>query len=126
MAEVMTERTIEIPLLTYGSEGKPSKATAKIDIPDSLGILDHDEPVPQDCGMFSILTEADGDKRVVWNTLSIPEINDAKEMFNNLIAKGMTAFAVGLDGQQTSRELKFFEATAGEVVFAPARALRAG
>lgn len=127
MTTLTAERIIEIPLLTYGNEGKSSKVTRKVNIPDSLNILENDDDiVPNGCGIFSILTEDDGDKRVVWNTMNIPEINDAKKMFDSLVKQGMTAFLVGKNGQQSSKEMKKFDPHVGEIVFAPARAMERG
>jgi hypothetical protein len=124
MTTVTEERVLEFPLMTAGS--KTGSATAQIAIPDSLSVLGMGEEKGLDCGQFTILTRKDGDKRVVWNRMSLPEIRDAKKMFDEMVAKGMTPYRVGQDGQRTAQAMKEFDAAAEEVVFLPTKALAKG
>lgn len=90
-----------------------------VKIPDSLQLLRDGEAVPKKRVCWRIMTKRDGDKRVVWDARSIPEINDAKKLFDQLKAEGMTPFVVGTDGSATSREMEEFDPLAEEVLFVP-------
>jgi len=100
------------------------KLTEDYEVPDNLTILE-EEDVPADCGIFRIMTE-EGDTRIVWNKFSIAEINDAQKAFQELIAKGMMPYKVGVDGKPSSEEMKEFDPTAEEVVFLPMPMLAGG
>jgi hypothetical protein len=97
-----------------------------IEIPDELTILeDGQEPEPyQVCWRF--LSQKDGDKRVVWNSGSIPEINAAKSMFQKLVAEGMTPYRVGTGGSASPTVMDEFDPTAEEVIFMPTKMIAAG
>jgi hypothetical protein len=56
-------------------------------------------------------------KRVVWEATSIPQIAEARKLFDALREEGMTAFRVGTDGKQSSEEMKEFDPLAEEVIF---------
>lgn len=79
-----------------------------------------------DFGCFRIMSQADGDKRVVWCRKKIAEIKAAKTMFMGLISKGMIPYKVGVDGAATSEEMTEFDPTAEEVIFMPVRAIAGG
>lgn len=97
-----------------------------IEIPEELTILeDGQQPEPfQVCWRF--LSQKDGDKRVVWNSGSIPEINAAKSMFQTLVSKGMTPYRVGSGGRATPTVMNEFDAGAEEVIFMPTKMIVAG
>ncbi len=77
-------------------------------------------------GCFRMLSQKDGDKRVVWCRRVIAEIRAAKQMFLDLISKGMIPYKVGVDGQTSAEEMKEFDPTAEEVIFMPIRAIAGG
>ncbi len=110
MTTLVEERTIE----TFTHE--------IIEIPESLRLGD---PEPGDC-VFRILSQKDGDKRVVWNRRRIQEINDAKIMFDKLIAEGLVPYKVGTDGRATSEVMTEFDPYAQEVIFMPIMAVVGG
>lgn len=107
------ERTIE----TFTKKTLP--------IPDELRVTDGTCQADGDC-VFRIMSQKDGDKRVVWNKFSIPEINAANQLFKDLIAEGMVPYKVGVDGKATSEVMTEFDATAEEVIFLPIRAVVGG
>lgn len=94
------------------------------DIPESLQVVEQ-STAPQDCGMFRILSK-DGDTRVVWNKLSLAEVRDAKEMFDDLVDKGMIPYLVGIDGKASTQVMSQFDPSAEEVIFLPMRAIVGG
>lgn len=102
------------------------KGNQSVTVPDELTILaDGETPKPnQVCWRF--LSQKDGDKRVVWDAHSIPEINAAKEMFQDLVAQGMTPYRVGADGRSTPEVMDEFDPTAEEVIFMPTKMIAAG
>jgi len=79
-----------------------------------------------DFGCFRILSQKDGDKRVVWCRKVIAEIKAAKKMFMDLISKGMTPYKVGVNGAATSVVMDEFDPLAEEVIFMPMKAIRGG
>lgn len=124
MPTTVENRTVEVPLITAGKT--PGEATALIDIPESLSILDIGEDKGTTCGQFTILTKKDGDKRVVWDRMSLPQIRDAKEMFDSMVNEGMTPFRVSGDGRTSTEVVKVFDPSAEEIIFLPTRAVRKG
>jgi len=109
-----------------------AKNTAQI--PEELLILDpnpdlHDEQIAElggDCGIFSILSQPDGDKRVVWCRKILDQIKAAKDMFMDLISQGMVPYRVGRDGKATSEVMREFDPLAEEVIFMPVKAIAGG
>ncbi len=101
-------------------------AREMVEIPPELTILeDGQNPEPgQVCWRF--LSQKDGDKRVVWNSGSIPEINAAKEMFQELVSQGMTPYRVEPGGGASPRVMDEFDASAEEVIFMPTKMIAAG
>lgn len=101
----------------------------------SLGTLRvADGPIPAHLSLFRILHQDDGDKRIVWDSMNLSEIIDAKQMFNELIEAGMTPYRVDLSGKRTPEVMTTFDPTAEElvmserreIVFAPTRAVAGG
>lgn len=116
-------------------------ANQKYDVPFELSVLRGDftpeeaasiagsleiEAIVEDFGCFRIMSQADGDKRVVWCRKVIAEIKAAKKMFLDLISKGMVPYKVGVDGQASAMEMKEFDPTAEEVIFMPIKAISGG
>lgn len=109
------------------------------EVPSELLILESEEHVLElsahakvlkvttsDLGCFRILSQTDGDKRVVWCRRILAEIRAAKEMFLDLISKGMVPYKVGVGGKASSVVMKEFDPTAEEVIFMPVRAIAGG
>lgn len=97
----------------------------EIPIPDDLRLLgDFQEPDLNDC-VFRVLSQKDGDKRVVWSRNSIPEINAAKQMFTILIAEGMVPYRVGAGGHAAD-VMDQFDPGAQEVIFMPTKMIAGG
>ena len=88
-------------------------------LPIGLTELSDDAQLDDGCGMFRILNQVDGDKRVVWNRMNLPEIRSAKQMFNDLIAEGLVPYRVGPGGARSNSVMREFDATAEEVIFIP-------
>ena len=101
-------------------------AGKKCAIPEELTIVDDDYVSKAEDCFFRIMTADDGDKRVVWNRLSVPEIHAAKKMFNELLTSGMVPYKVGLDGKKTSEVMQEFNPSAEEIIFVPMQAMRGG
>ncbi len=97
----------------------------KVDIPDNLRILQDGESIGEGECVFRILGK-EGDRRIVWNSSSIPEINDACSLFKNLIKEGMVPYRVGVGGRTSADVMTEFDPHAGEVIFMPMKAIRGG
>ena len=114
-----TARTIRI---TAKSIGKASDEAIDVDIPESLGMLDDAHAAPDGCGMFRILTPQDGDKRVVWDSRDLRQINDAKDIFNDLVEEGLRPYRVDPSGRRSPEIMDEFDPSAEEIYFAPDQA----
>jgi len=101
-------------------------ANQTYEVPEILKILDSETVTDPENGCFRVMSQKDGDKRVVWSRKVIAEIKAAKQMFLDLISKGMTPYKVGVDGAATSEVMKEFDPIAEEIIFIPVRALAGG
>jgi len=106
-------QTIEI------SPIKGSNAREEIQIPEKLRCLEHGEKAPKGFGTFRVMSEKSGDDRIVWDCRDLDQIEDAKAMFDELIAKGLVPYRVGIDGKRSPAEMIEFDPFAEEVVFVP-------
>lgn len=97
----------------------------EIELPEDLSVLT-DGSKGLECGMFRILNQADGDKRIAWNRLSIASVRAAKDLFNKLILAGLKPFRVDADGKQDPEMMTEFDPAAEEVIFAPYPMLAGG
>ena len=97
-----------------------------LDLPEELSMLDGDQQPEPGCGCFRILSQEDGDKRIVWRKESLAEINAAKDMFNDLVRQGMVPHRVGSDGRRNNEVMREFDPAAEEVVFLPMSMIRGG
>jgi hypothetical protein len=98
---------------------KGSSVTKKIGIPDSLHIMQDGEEPRKYHNIFRVMTAKDGDKRVIWDCRDLAQINDAKAMFDELVAQGLVPYKVGFDGGATSEVMDMFDPAAEEVIFLP-------
>jgi len=124
VVDCFAKQTYNIPdaLHILGRNG----GTAEENFVELAAIAAQMEVEASDLGSFSIMSQPDGDKRVVWCRKVIAEISAAKQMFLDLIKKGMIPYKVGIDGQASSDEMKEFDATAEEVIFVPLKAIAGG
>lgn len=76
-------------------------------------------------GVFRILDQKEGDKRLVWNRMSMGDIAEAGRMFDQFIKEGLSAYRVGGDGRQGAR-MDGFDPTAEEVLFLPIKMVAGG
>jgi hypothetical protein len=108
----MSANTIEISTI------KDGRRTIEFEISDKLQILDDpSSQPPKGSGCMRIPTEADGDKRVIWDNQDLEQIAEAELTFNNLIAQGMEAYKVGIDGKKSSEKIFEFDPHAEEIIF---------
>jgi len=103
----------------------PTMFNNQYEVPENLTVLDDNETIPPESCVFRVMSEK-GDTRIVWNKKNIPEINDAKKTFQDLIAQGMVPHRVGINGKATSEEMSEFDPTAEEVIFLPVPVLAGG
>jgi hypothetical protein len=109
----MIQEYLEVPVV------KNSNIKEKIGIPGSLKVLGDKEPITKHEGVFRIMTPQDGDKRIVWDKRDLAQINEAKEMFDECVAKGLVPYWVGKNGRATSEVMDEFDPEAQEVIFLP-------
>lgn len=101
-----------------------------LDVPDNLQIVEDQDIAAfegkPDYGMFRCLSSKHGDKRVVWNRRSLPEIAAAKKMFSDLISQGMTPYRVAPGGTASPTVMDEFDPMAQEVIFMPLQMVGGG
>ena len=105
---------------------KGSRASAVIDVPKTLRVLADNEKPAKGWGCFRVMTAQDGDKRVVWDARDLDQIEEAKEMFDQLVQEGLVPYKVGIDGKATADVMDEFDPDAEEVIFLPVAAAVAG
>ncbi|MFA5766864.1 MAG: hypothetical protein WC919_02995 [Candidatus Paceibacterota bacterium] len=115
----MTTDFVDVPVI----DG--STSTVKVAIPKPLHVLDGAIPPPNH-GVLHIMNPKDGDKRIVWDSGSLAEIRAAKEMFDDLVEKGLSPFRVGTNGKASSDKMQEFDPMAEQVIFIPVKLARAG
>lgn len=117
-------------------------AHSKVEVPEDLYILG---PNPKlhaaelaalaeelgydvsDFGQMSILSQRDGDMRVVWCKKIIASVRAIKEFFMELTSHGMMHYHVGTDGKRSAKEIKEFNETkVEEVVSMPLQPIAGG
>jgi hypothetical protein len=111
MTTVANDRTIEINPI------RGSNLRSEVAIPEKLSLLGTNERPKKGWGCFRVLTAKDGDKRITWDSGDLDQINDAKQLFDELKREGLTAYRVGLDGRMTAEEMDAFDPDAEEVIF---------
>ncbi len=119
--DCFAKQTYDVPfdLHVLSGDFTPEEAAS---IAGSLEI----EAAAEDFGCFRIMSQKDGDKRVVWCRRVIAEIKSAKKMFMDLLSKGMVPYKVGVDGKASAEVMSEFDPTAEEVIFMPVRAIAGG
>jgi hypothetical protein len=105
---------------------KGSSVTEKVGIPDALRIMEDGEKPQKGHHVFRVMTAKDGDKRVIWDCRDLAQINDAKTMFDELVAQGLVPYKVGTDGRATSEVMDEFDPAAEEVIFLPVAMVTGG
>jgi len=102
------------------------KGNIDLEIPSSLRTMEDGESKQIGFGVFRIINQKDGDKRIVWNANILDEIQDAKELFNKLIAEGFIPYCVNSLGKRITSIMKEFNPRAEEIIFAPIQAMIGG
>ncbi len=107
-------RQLNINLLNVSSNLK-----ATIEIPSCLGILENPTDVAQKgFGCIRVMTQEDGDKRIVWDNNDFAQISEAKNMFDNLVMQGLVPYCVGDNGRAADVMIEF-DPYAEEIIFCP-------
>lgn len=117
---MITEDFVEVAVV------KNSNIKDKISIPHILKVLQDKELIQKWEHVFRIMTAKDGDKRIVWDSRDLFQINEAKVMFDECVTKGLVPYCVGLNGKATSEVMDEFDSCAEEVIFLPIAQICAG
>lgn len=105
--------TIEVPVV------RNSNVKENITVPKKLKVLKDKEPLQKWQRCFRFLTPKDGDKRIVWDSRDLSQIEEAKTMFDQCVTKGLVPYRVGTDGKATAEVMDEFDPEAEEVIFLP-------
>lgn len=125
MTTATAEREIDVAMLRVGKT--PGNLSAKLRIPDNLGIMDDPaQKAPEGFGCFRIMTPKDGDKRVVWDSRDFAQISEAKAMFDELVVQGLVPYCVGVNGRASSEVMAEFDPYAEEIIFLPVAMVAGG
>ncbi|MHA1948255.1 MAG: hypothetical protein ACW99G_02665 [Candidatus Thorarchaeota archaeon] len=87
-----------------------------IPIPSGIRVLNDGEEAGENDIILRIITQPDGDKRLVWDSTDFAQIADARELFNDLIAEGMQPYIIGEKGEVTKIVMDEFDALAEQVM----------
>ncbi len=99
----------------FATGNKPSKLKTDIDV-QSMKVLEDKADLPKGHGLFRILHQDYGDKRLVWDTKDFAQINEARQIFKDLIAQGFVPYLVDKKtGEPTTMPMAQFDALEGEV-----------
>lgn len=119
--DCFAKQTYDVPLELHVLRGDFTPEEAAL-IAGSLAV----EASVEHFGCFRIMSQKDGDKRVVWCRRVIAEIQAAKKMFMDLLSKGMMPYKVGVDGAASAEVMDEFDPAAEEVIFMPVKAIAGG
>jgi hypothetical protein len=108
---VPVPRTIDVSFLAE------SNAATKVNVPYGVQILENGDVKPKSHHMFRILHPLKGDERLCWDSTNFADIKGAKQLFVDLIEKGLTPYRVGVNGKATSEVMDEFDPMAEEVIF---------
>lgn len=93
-----------------------SKAATKIEVPESMQVLEGEAGKSQ--GVFRLLTPEHGDLRLSWDSDAPQAVKDAEVTFNRLKSTGLTPYRMGGDKKPVNR-LDAFDNKELDVVFLP-------
>ncbi len=125
MSTLIAPRTIDVSTFRR-PDGKPTKLSETVEIPDSFTVLEQGEKPAPGSRMFRVMTPEKGDERLVWDSHSLREIRDAKKFYLSMVAKGFKPFKCDAKGKALPEPMKRFDAHAEEIVFLPEMAVAGG
>jgi hypothetical protein len=102
-----------------------SRLEVPLEVPAGLTVLGDGEVAPAGWRRFSILSQEDGDKKIVWDAGSLAQIREAKELFVRMVKEGLKPYRVDARGQAVE-EMAEFDPLAEEVAFLPRALVVAG
>ncbi len=76
-------------------------------------------------GIFRILNQIDGDKRLIWNKMNLEDIREAENMFQSFVAEGLQPHRIDRSGAAGSK-MENFDPLAEEIIFLPMKMVVAG
>ena len=115
-----------LEITPFAAGGRPSNLKKDLAVPRGLKVLKAGADKPAGAMLFRVINQKDGDKRIVWDRMSLPEIRDAKKLFDDLVKEGLVPYEVDGKGKQTSRVMAEFDPSAEEILFCPVAALVGG
>jgi len=92
----------------------PSNIEVKLE--NNLRILEDKQNVPKGHGLFRILHQDFGDKRLIWDVSDFSQIAEARQIFKDLIAEGFVPYIIDkITGEPTNMPMANFDPMAEEV-----------
>lgn len=105
--------------LNIGLFDSKTNLKTTINIPDCLEVLENPTDIAKKgFGCIRVMTQEDGDKRIVWDNNDFAQISEAKNMFDNLVLQGLVPYCVGHDGNAADIMIEF-DPYAEEIIFCP-------
>ena len=115
--------TLQVPLVRVGEH---AGAHIDIEVPESLKFAnDGNLPTPKH-KMFRIITVADGDQRVVWDSSSLADVQEAKKLFDQMKQKGLSPHRVEPSSKSSGKIMEEFDPAAEEILFLPVQMVGGG
>jgi len=122
-----------LSLSPLSAGNKPTNLKIEVEINELKSIGDNETPLDYQ-GMFRILHQDFGDKRIVWDRFNLDSVREAKELFSKLIEEGFVPYRIDAQtGDPTEIPMSEFDVSAEEVfmeereiVMAPVKAAVGG
>lgn len=115
-----------VEISPFHAGGKPSRLKKSLPIPAGLTVLKDGQDKPPGASLFRVINQKDGDKRIAWDRMSLPEIRDAKKLFDGFVAEGLVPYRVDGKGRKTTEVMDEFDPSAEEILFVPIGAMVGG
>lgn len=111
------EHNIQVQLYAY------AKLHETLEIPPLIHI---NNPQPNHNRTIRVLSTLTGDERLTWDNRILAEIQAAKKLFMDLVAKGLKPYKVDPSGKKTAEILDSFDPLAEEIIFAATSLAKGG
>jgi hypothetical protein len=115
--EANDNHSIQIQIYAY------AKLHEQLPVPPEIHIND---PQPGHNRTIRVLSTLAGDERLTWDNRILAEIQAAKKLFMDLVAKGLKPYKVDPTGKKTAEILDSFDPLAEEIIFAATSLAKGG
>lgn len=107
--------TVHFEVSPFVVNNKPTNIKKEMTV-DKLHLLEDQQEVPAGYGLFRILHQDFGDKRLIWDASDFAQISEARQMFKDLVSQGFVPYIIDKKtGEPTQMPMAEFNPLAEEV-----------